>query len=155
MKRLVSVLLVILFVGASAYAQSLAPADRERAVKHLEATRKNILETTKGLSETQWNFKPAPDRWSVAEVTEHIAATEDMLFGMVREQVMKAPSRPAGEDVKAIDEFVLARVPDRTNKAQAPDKYAQADQPLRLAGGSAQAFRRKPQQDDQLPRKDR
>lgn len=121
MKRLVGVLLVILFVGASAYAQSLAPADRERAVKYLEATRKNILETTKGLSEAQWNFKPAPDRWSVAEAMEHIAAAEDMLFGMVREQVMKAPPRPAGEDVKAIDELILAKVPDRTNKAQAPD----------------------------------
>jgi uncharacterized damage-inducible protein DinB len=121
MKRLVSVLLVILFVGAAAYAQSLAPADRERAVKYLEATRKNILEATKGLSEEQWNFKPAPDRWSVAEVTEHIVATEDMLFGMVTEQVMKAPPRPAGEDVKAIDELILTKVPDRTNKAQAPD----------------------------------
>lgn len=121
MKRLVSVLLVILFVGAAAYAQSLAPADRERAVKYLEATRKNILEATKGLSEEQWNFKPAPDRWSVAEVTEHIVAAEDMLFGMVTEQVMKAPPRPAGEDVKAIDELILTKVPDRTNKAQAPD----------------------------------
>ncbi len=125
MKRLVSVLLVILFVGAAAYAQSLAPADRERAVKYLEATRKNILEATKGLSEERWNFKPAPDRWSVAEVTEHIVATEDMLFGMVTEQVMKAPPRPAGEDVKAIDELILTKVPDRTNKAQAPDALSE------------------------------
>ncbi len=55
------------------------------------------------------------------EVAEHIAAAEDMLFGMVQEQVMKAPARPAGEDVKAIDEFVLAAIPDRSHKAQAPE----------------------------------
>ena len=39
--------------------------DRERAVKYLETTRKNIFEAAKGLSEARWNFKPSPDRWSV------------------------------------------------------------------------------------------
>jgi len=54
-------------------------------------------------------------------VTEHIAAAEDFLRGMVTDQVMKAPPRPAGEDVKAIDEMVLTAIPDRTHKAQAPE----------------------------------
>jgi len=121
MRRLSAVLLVMWFVGATAHAQSLAPADRERAVKYLETTRKNILAATEGLSEAQWNFKSAPDRWSVAEVTEHIAAAEDMLFNLTAEKVMKAPPRPEGEDVKAIDEMVLTKVSDRTNKVQAPE----------------------------------
>jgi uncharacterized damage-inducible protein DinB len=121
MRRLATLLSVILLAGATAYAQSLAQADRERGVKYLETTRKNILTATEGLSEAQWNFKPAPDRWSVAEVTEHIAASEDMLFGLTTEKVMKAPPRPEGEDIKAIDEMVLARVSDRTKKAQAPE----------------------------------
>ncbi len=34
---------------------------------------------------------------------------------------MKAPPRPNGEDIKAIDEMVLTRVSDRTNKVQAPE----------------------------------
>ncbi len=121
MKRLPAVLYVALFIVASAYGQSLAQSDRDRAIKHLQTTEQNILEATKGLSEAQWNFKPAPDRWSVAEVMEHIAAAEDMLFGLITEQVMKAPPRTDVEDVKAIDEMVLTRVPDRTNKAQAPE----------------------------------
>ena len=121
MKRLLAVLLVTLLAGAAAYGQSLAQADRDRAIKYLESTKKNILDATKGLSEAQWNFKPAPDRWSVAEVLEHIAASEDMLFNLITEQVMKAPPRPEGEDVRAIDEMVLTRIPDRTNKAQAPE----------------------------------
>jgi len=121
MRRLSAVLLVMWFVGATAHAQSLAPADRERAVKYLETTRKNILAATEGLSEAQWNFKSAPDRWSVAEATEHIAAAEDMLFNLTAEKVMKAPPRPEGEDVKAIDEMVLTKVSDRTNKVQAPE----------------------------------
>ncbi len=121
MKRFLAVLWVAVFVATAAYGQSLAPTDRDRAIKHLEATRKGVLDATKGLSEAQWNFKPAPDRWSVAEVTEHIAASEDFLFGMVTQKVMTAPARPEGDDVKAIDEMVLARIPDRSVKAQAPE----------------------------------
>jgi len=121
MKRLPVVLCVALCIAASAYGQSLAQSDRERALKHLQSTKQNILDATRGLSEAQWNFKPAPDRWSVAEVVEHIAAAEDMLFGLITERVMKAPPRPEGEDVKAIDDLVLSRIPDRTNKAQAPE----------------------------------
>jgi hypothetical protein len=121
MKRFGTVLLLTLFVAAIAFGQSLAQADRDRAAKYLETTRKSVVEATEGLTEAQWNFKPAPDRWSVAEVVEHIAASEDMLLGLTTSQVMKAPPRPEGEDVKAIDEMVLAKIPDRTKKAQAPE----------------------------------
>src|SRR6266705_3892759 len=120
-KHNLRVLVVILSLAASAWAQSLTQADRDRVIKYLESTRQGVQDATAGLSQAQWNFKPAPDRWSVAEVTEHIAAAEDFLRGMVTDQVMKAPSRPAGEDVKAIDEMVLTAVPDRTHKAQAPE----------------------------------
>jgi hypothetical protein len=120
-KRNLRVLVVILSLAASAWAQSLTQADRDRAVKYLESTRQGVQDATAGLSQAQWNFKPAPDKWSVAEVTEHIAAAEDFLRGMVAEQVMKAPPRPAGEDVKAIDEMVLTAIPDRSHKAQAPE----------------------------------
>jgi len=120
-KRNLRVLVVILSLAASAWAQSLTQADRDRAVKYLESTRQGVQDATAGLSQAQWNFKPAPDKWSVAEVTEHIAAAEDFLRGMVTDQVMKAPPRPAGEDVKAIDEMVLTAIPDRTHKAQAPE----------------------------------
>ena len=54
------------------------------------------------------------------EVAEHIAAAEDFLYGRAEED-MKSPARPAGEDVKAIDDFILAGVPDRSHKAQAPE----------------------------------
>jgi hypothetical protein len=58
----------------------------------------------------------------VADVVEHIAASEDLFLSMVTEKVIKAPPRPAGEDVKALDELVMARIPDRTQKAQAPEE---------------------------------
>src|SRR6266571_1831778 len=78
-------------------------------------------EVTQGLSEAQWNFKPAPERWSVAQVMEHIAAAEDFIRGMVKEKVMMAPAGEPGRDVKKTDDAVLAMIPDRTNKVQAPE----------------------------------
>ena len=68
-----SVVFAMLF-AVRTNAQDLTPADKEKALKYLETTRKNIEEATKGLSDAQWNFKSAPDRWSVAECVEHIAA---------------------------------------------------------------------------------
>jgi hypothetical protein len=121
MKRSLTILAVILCTAASAFSQTLTQADRDQAMQYLESTRKGVVDATAGLSEAQWNFKSAPDRWSVAEVTEHIAAAEDFLMGMVTSQVMKAPARPAGDDVKAIDAMVLAKIPDRTDKRQAPE----------------------------------
>ena len=121
MKTLLFTFCLALLLNPALQAQELAREDRAKAAKYLEKTRADILKATKGLSAAQWNFKQAPDRWSVAEVVEHIAAAEDFLMDMVRTNVMKAPPRPAGEDVKAIDDFVLQRIPDRSNKVQAPE----------------------------------
>ena len=121
MKRLFFVFCLAALVTPVLNAQSLTAEDRKKALQYLQKTRDGVLAATKGLSEAQWNFKPATNRWSVAEVTEHIAAAEDFLMAMVQDKVMKAPARAGGEDVKAIDEFVLKAIPDRSVKAQAPE----------------------------------
>lgn len=122
MKRLLLALSLILLINPALRGQDITPADRQKAIKYLEKTRADVLAATKGLSDAQWNFKQAPDRWSVAEVTEHIAAAEDLLMAMIVNKVMKAPARTENEDIKAIDELVLQRIPDRSVKAQAPEE---------------------------------
>ncbi len=120
-RRLALIVIAVCLAGSSAVrAQELSQAEKDKALQYLESTKKGVEEATKGLSAAQWNFKPAPDRWSIAEVMEHIAATEDTLRGMVTEQVLKAPPAP-DRDVKQIDEMVMTRIPDRSHKAQAPD----------------------------------
>jgi len=122
MKKALAVVLVFatFVLAAAARAQEVTQADKDKAMQYLESTKKNILEATKGLSDAQWNFKSAPDRWSVAECMEHIAAAEDFLRVMIVEQVMKAPAVP-DRDVAQIDEMILVRIPDRSKKAQAPE----------------------------------
>jgi hypothetical protein len=116
----VMAILLALGCGAAARAQEVTQAEKDKALQYLESTKKNIQETTKGLSAAQWNFKQGPERWSVAQVMEHIAAAEDMLRGMTTEKVMVAPAAP-DRDVKHIDEMVVTMVTDRTHKADAPE----------------------------------
>lgn len=121
MKKILFTLCWFALSVAGLRAESLSADDRKKGLAYLEKTRAAVLAATKGLSDAQWKFKPVPERWSVAETFEHIASAEDFLRGMVVEQALKGPARPAGEDVKAIDEFVLKAIPDRTKKAKAPE----------------------------------
>jgi hypothetical protein len=117
-----TVALLLAALAGTASAQSLTPADRDRALQYLESTKKNILEATAGLSQAQWNFKPTPDRWSIAQVMEHIAASEDFIREkLLKDKVMIAPPGKPGRDVRQIDQAVVTMIPDRTHKAQAPE----------------------------------
>jgi hypothetical protein len=107
-------------VAPAAPAQDLTPAERDQGVAYLEQTRDAVVTSVSGLSDAQMNFKSGPDRWSVAQVLEHIALAEDRIFMNVQYNVMKSGPGPAGRDTARIDAAVLALVPDRSHKAQAP-----------------------------------
>jgi DinB superfamily len=124
-KALVGGLAIVLTVCCAEMvrAQDVSQADKDRALAYLESTKKGVVDATKGLSDAQWNFKPAPDRWSIAEVMEHLAAAEDMIRGMDQEQVMKTPAIPPRDpaELQKIDAGVMAQVPDRSHKISAPE----------------------------------
>ncbi len=112
------------FAAGNVRAQETTQADKDKALAYLESTKKGDLDETKGLSGAQWNFKAAPDKWSVAECVEHIAAAEDFIRGMAVDKgmkVMKAPAAP-DRDTAKIDAGIMAMIPDRSQKAQAPDE---------------------------------
>ena len=104
-------------VAAPAAAQD-AKADREKAVAYLEETRAKFVKSIEGLSDAQWKFKAGPDRWSIAEVAEHIALSESLIMGMIQGQMLQAPPR---QGAGIPDEKLIAGLTDRTQKAQAPE----------------------------------
>jgi DinB superfamily len=118
---------ILMVAGAAARAQDVTPAEKEKTLQYLESTKKAVLESVKGLSEAQWNFKPAPEKWSVAQVMEHIATAEDYIRTMDKEKVMMAPAGDATRDVKKADDGVLMMVPDRSTKVQAPEPLVPAN----------------------------
>ncbi len=124
MKRAMVCGWAILLMSCSAAAQDVSQADKDRALAYLESTKKGVVEATKGLSDAQWDFKAAPDRWSIAEVMEHLAAAEDMIRGLIVEKVMVSPEITPRDpaELKKIDDGVIAQLPDRSHKIQAPEQ---------------------------------
>ena len=104
-------------------ADSLEKGERDRAMSYLHATRKQFVDAVAGESPEQAKWKAGPDRWSVAEVAEHIAVSEDFIFGRMTGQMLKGPV--ASPEKKALtkgkDEAIQKTVPDRTRKFQAPE----------------------------------
>jgi hypothetical protein len=114
--------LLVGFLAVSGCFGQLTQGERDRAMSHLHASRKAFLDSIEGLSEAQWRFKPDAQTWSIAEVAEHIALSEDRMFGLVTQKIMKSPAAPERKaEVEGKDELVMKVIPDRTRKATAPE----------------------------------
>ena len=97
--------------------------EREQASRYLAATRDHLAEALRGLTEAQWNFKPAPDRWSIAENMEHIAIVEERIQEIVG-GMAQAPADAPDRDAKKVDAFVLTVIPIRHPKYKAPERVS-------------------------------
>jgi hypothetical protein len=122
-KRAMQLCGVAVLLVSTAFGQTLTHADREKGLQYLEQTRDGVVAAAKGLSEAQLTFKPAPDRWSVAEVLEHITVVEGAIYQNVTERIMKAPAGAADRDTAKIDAAVFGRIPDRSHKVKAPEEF--------------------------------
>lgn len=114
------VLGVLSATGAAAVGQDISNSEREMALRYLAETRAGVIESVKGLSDAQFSFKPAPERWSVAETLEHLTIVEEFVATGVRPRLEKAPAPAPERDVKHVDATIIATVPDRSTKFQAP-----------------------------------
>ena len=86
-------------------------ADRTSAVANLHATRDAFQSAVAGLSENQARFKPAPDRWNVEEIVEHVAVAEHGMYRLITE-LHEVSTDPHEADSAAS----LARTKDRKNQ---------------------------------------
>lgn len=122
MKSSSAVFALLLLVVTPAFAADLVPAgDQAKLVQHLQRTSEKFLKSVDGLSEAQWNFKAAPDKWSIAQCAEHIAASETLIRGAV-EKGLTTPldaATPAAELVK--DDLITTMIVDRSKKFSAPE----------------------------------
>ncbi|MCC6538976.1 MAG: DinB family protein [Bryobacterales bacterium] len=103
-------------------AQVPAQGERDRAMSYLHATRKQFLDTVSAATPQQWTFRPAPDAWSMAEIAEHLAVTEEVVMKTV-EQALAAPAASAEKKAGTAgkDDLVMRAVPNRSRKVQAPE----------------------------------
>jgi hypothetical protein len=116
-KMIPVILLTLVFTGGAAAGESMTAAEREALLAQLERTNAMLLSAVEGLTPEQWNFKPAPDRWSIADNVEHLVLAESMLRDMTNQAMQEAASAEKLADARK-DEMILTRVVDRTTKVK-------------------------------------
>lgn len=102
---------------------TLSDVERKYAINLLQDTRNDLLKKIKGLTTEQLNFKAGASSWSVAECVEHIAISENHIFGLAQ-MGLKEPADPSKRsEVKMADEEIVKMVADRTTKIKTKEAF--------------------------------
>lgn len=136
------VLMAFLFIlspAALLAAEPLTDADRAKLIAHLEKTSSAFLASVDGLTEAQWNYRAAEGRWTIAEVAEHIAASETMIRDMATAAMKEPASAEMLIDARK-DDVILTSIPDREKKFKAPEALQPTNR-FQSPGAAVQAFK--------------
>jgi DinB superfamily len=121
--RVTLVILLAALPGAvfAASDAHMTPDERAKALRWLEESRQEFLAAIDGVTEQQWKWKPAPDRWSVGEVAEHIVIAEASQFANVQKAIASAPNPNWEEKTRGKTERLEAVLAPRLGRVQAPE----------------------------------
>ena len=79
---LVLTLLVLTGFGGSLNTNSLSSKERSTLVTELKDSKKAFIQSVKGLSPKQLNYKPSGKAWSIKELTHQLLSSENQLWQM-------------------------------------------------------------------------
>lgn len=133
-------LLSLIVKVETAAAKPITKEERKAAVDYLKQTKKLFLESVKGLNDEQLKWKPGPDKWSVFEVSEHIALAEVFLFDLINGAVMKVPA-DAKKTTNVTMPFIIEKVTDRSQKFPAPEPIRPDKAPWITLADTVAAFK--------------
>lgn len=138
-----ALLILLVVTGLAGIENDTAPSKQERktAVSLLKETRADVLNTIKGLSETQLNFKASPEKWSVKECMYHIAISEKNLWAMM-EGAMKSQANPEKRaEIKITDEQLIKMMEDRSSKVKTVESFEPKSTPYQYLDDAVNAFK--------------
>jgi hypothetical protein len=81
----------------------MTDAERKFAVERLHSSRDKFNSVIKGVSAAQAKFKPNPEQWSILELAEHIAISDESLRGLIQRALAKPAQPELMEQVQAND----------------------------------------------------
>ncbi len=108
------------FFVASAFAQT-SEADKEFAIKYLNATHQNIVDVVTSLSDEAWNYTPEAGGWSAANCLEHILITEEAFTGMAQGTI--AQSEATKVDLSGADGMLIGNLANRGTKVTTAPQF--------------------------------
>ena len=124
--KLHKLFILVIAVAAMSFdnpATELTDAERKYATRLLQETRDAIVQKVSKLSPAQLNFKPDAGAWSVAECVEHIALSENNIFGFCQ-MALQQPADPSKRsEVKMSDDAIVQMITDRTTKRKTQESF--------------------------------
>ena len=105
---------VMLLANAQTTQKIWTENDRNFLLEHLKQSRDQLMKETQNLTDTQWNFKESPDRWSIRQVVEHINIWELLLQREISLAYMGGPK----------PELAATATPDSVNLKNLTDTSA-------------------------------
>jgi len=105
------------------FAQGYSDSDRKNAINELEEGHRIVSVMLESCTAKQSTFKAAASKWSILEIVEHLALTEDMLFATIKKNLEtgKPSDTPPPQDPEVFDALILKAIADRSQKATAPE----------------------------------
>jgi DinB superfamily len=87
--------------------------EREFLVAELGGSEARLLRALDGLSDAQWRFREGPERWSIAEIVEHLVVFEEFIRGAVQRVLQEAGEPEKRAAVAAKEPLVLGLAESR------------------------------------------
>jgi len=123
MKKVILPIVLLALFGFGVIIPGISDAERKMAEDHLKQTMARLNETVKGLNENQLNFKPTPESWSVAECVEHLAISENMFNGMLKNALKETANSAMRDSVTMSDEKLVGFISVRDTKVKTPEPF--------------------------------
>jgi hypothetical protein len=121
--KLLFVTIAVVMMSFAPAGSSLTDAERKAAISLLEETKDTLIKKVAGLSPEQLNYKPSAESWSVAECVEHIAISENNLFGFCQMSLKEAADPSKRNEVKFADDAVVKMITDRSQKVKTSEAF--------------------------------
>jgi hypothetical protein len=93
------------------FEQNMETQERQFAINQLTSSEARILQLVDSLTPAQWYFHESPDRWSIAEILEHLIAFENFIRATVA-QVLQGAPEPGKKPLAATREGLVLSLPD-------------------------------------------
>jgi DinB family protein len=85
--------------------------ERELVIDELTSSEARMLQLLADLTPAQWTFRESPERWSIADNIEHLAAFEHFIVGAVS-NVLQNPPEPDKQAQAAAKQSLVLSLPD-------------------------------------------
>jgi DinB superfamily len=122
MKTTLVLFSMVAFVSFTQPMESGLPeSKRTYAAAELRRTKQSLEAELVGLSSEQLSFKATPEKWSIAEIVEHLALSENGLFQIMQQSLKTPADSLKRNEIKVTDEQISRRLTNRNTKVKAPE----------------------------------